>query len=89
MPKVTKLQLDAYLKEWTKEALAGKAIQKGIGAGLLVVIQPKTGKADYYSRKPFKKLGSVNKITLANAYKKVEQLKPKIVIRKKRSTAPT
>lgn len=89
MPKVTKLQLDAYLKEWTKEATAGKAIQKGLGAGLLVVIQPNTGKADYYCRKPFTKLGSVNKVTLANAYKKVEQLKPKNIVRKKRSSAPT
>ena len=89
MPKITKLELDKKLKEWTAEAEAkNKTIQKGIGSGLLVVIQ-KTGKADYFSRTPFQKLGAVNKVSLANAYKKVEQLKPKKVERKKRSTAPT
>lgn len=88
MAKITKLELDANLKEWIKEAKAGKHIQKGLGGGLLLVIQKNTGKTDYYCRKPFTKLGAVNKVTLANAYKKVEQLKPKNVIRKKRSGAP-
>lgn len=89
MPKITKLELDKKLKEWTAEAEAkNKTIQKGIGSGLLVIVQ-KTGKADYFSRTPFQKLGAVNKVTLANAYKKVESLKPKKFERKKRSTAPT
>ena len=89
MPKITKLELDKKLKEWiTESETKNKTIQKGIGSGLLVVIQ-KTGKADYFSRTPFTKLGAVNKVTLANAYKKAESLKPKKVERKKRSTAPT
>lgn len=89
MPKITKLELDKKLKEWiTESETKNKTIQKGIGSGLLVVIQ-KTGKADYFSRTPFQKLGAVNKVTLANAYKKAESLKPKKVERKKRSTAPT
>ena len=48
MAKITKLELDANLKEWIKEAKAGKHIQKGLGGGLLLVIQKNTGKADYY-----------------------------------------
>lgn len=81
MPKITKLELDKKLKEWiTESETKNKTIQKGIGSGLLVVIQ-KTGKADYFSRTPFTKLGAVNKVTLANAYKKAESLKPKKVER--------
>lgn len=35
MAKITKLELDANLKEWIKEAKAGKHIQKGLRRGLI------------------------------------------------------
>lgn len=86
MGKLTKLELDSKLKEWVEEAKNSNSnLQKGIGGGLLVVVLRRTGKADFYCRKPFTRIGAVNKVTLANAYKKVEELKPKKVARKARS----
>lgn len=90
MQKLTKLELDSKLKEWIEEAKNSNSnLQKGIGGGLLVVVLRHTGKADFYCRKPFTRIGSVNKVTLANAYKKVEELKPKKVARKPRNNTPT
>ena len=94
MAKITKLELDKNLKEWTEQAIKNNVtLQKGIGGGLLVVIVKKTGLAHFYSRKPFIKLGAVNKMTLANAYKKVDELKAKQktqpqTTKRKKNTSP-
>lgn len=85
MAKITKLELDKKLKEWQEQAITkGQNLQKGLGGGLILVILKNTGKADFFSRKPFQRLGSVNKMSLANAYKKAEELKAK----EQQTTAP-
>ena len=64
------------LKQWQEIAITEKKqVTKGLGAGLTVVVFKNSGKAYYYCRNPYTKIGSVNKVTLANAFKKVEQLK--------------
>lgn len=81
--KITSLALKGIdgkgglLKKWQETAIS-KHIQvtKGLGAGLIIIVL-KSGKAYYYCRNPYTKIGTVDKVTLANAFKKVESLKKK------------
>lgn len=52
-----------------------KAIVKGLGSGLELVVAKNTGTATFYCRNPKTKIGSVTKITLAQAFEKVRVLK--------------
>ncbi len=75
-------------KEWREKAVSENVqVTKGLGEGLIVVFF-KNGKGHYYSRSPYKKIGSVEKVSLANAYKKVEALKKKIP-KKTENSIPT
>jgi len=89
MGKITDLELKKILRDGKEKATAeNKQVTKGLGSGLLLVIQKKTGKADFYCREPYQKLGSAEKLTLKNAYAKVQELKPKEKTRAERSNSP-
>lgn len=78
MAKATQKELEKIVKEIQEIAIKdGKSVMRGLGGGLQVKAQPNTGKLDFYCRNPNVKLGSVNKMTLEGARKKVEELKKK------------
>lgn len=82
MKKITELAFrgrdkkSGLLKECVTKAInEHKNVQKGLGAGLTLLVARNTGTSSFYFNG--KRLGEVSHMTLADAFKRVEELKEK------------
>lgn len=57
-----------------KAVKENKQVTKGLGGGLLLVVTKNTGRAVFYCRKPYKKIGLASKMSLATAFEQVNKL---------------
>lgn len=95
MGKITALEFHGIdkkgglLKECIDKAInENKQVVKGLGGGLELVVTRKSGLATFYCRNPKVKLGLATKMSLANAYKQVEELKKNNAKTKEEKTCP-